>query len=127
MADSKRQNRLSEEIRKLVSNMIFSELNISELKYATITSVKISPDLYYANIFYNVMESGPVKRGEIERLFTINRKKIRQFLSQKLRIKQAPEIKFIYDDTLDKVYHIEKLLEGIKKDEPSVPDNNEEV
>ncbi len=117
MANSKRQNRISEEIRKKVSSMILLEMDIVELRYVTLSSVKVSPDLSYCNIFYNVMEKGPYSRNEIERLFTINRKKIRQNLSKKLNIKMTPELKFIYDDTLDKAMVIESLLKGIKKED----------
>ncbi|PID26619.1 MAG: ribosome-binding factor A [Candidatus Cloacimonadota bacterium] len=117
MANSKRQNRISEEIRKKVSNMLLLEMDIPEFKFVTISSVKISPDLSYCTIFYNIMERGPYSKNEIERLFTINRKRIRQNLSKKLNIKMTPELKFIYDDTLDKAMVIESLLKGLNNKE----------
>ncbi len=116
MASTKRLNRVSEEIKKCVSEMLVKELDIQALRLITITRVKLTPDLSLANIYYTNFTGSSTDSSDAEKAFKISRKKIRMLLSQKLRIRQVPELRFFYDDTLDQAYKIEDLIRSIKKD-----------
>ena len=116
MASTKRLNRIGEEIRKKISEILIKELNIPILSLITISSVKLTHDLSIADVFYTNFVGKSGESSEAEKAFKINRKKIRMLLSKKIKIKHIPELRFFYDDTLDQAYKIEDLIRNIKKD-----------
>jgi ribosome-binding factor A len=116
MSDKKRVNRISSELKKALSKIIFNDLNIEELKFASITHVKVSPDLSVANVYFSSIKNSPEEVENIEKLFRHNNKSIRMKIRNYLSLRIVPEIKFFYDDTLDNVFKIEELLNSVKKD-----------
>ncbi|MBU4485665.1 MAG: 30S ribosome-binding factor RbfA [Candidatus Delongbacteria bacterium] len=116
MTGSKRLNRISSELKKTISKIIFYDLNVEELKLASINHVKMSPDLSVASVYFTAIKTEKNGIEEIDRLFRLNNKSIRMKIPKYLSLRIVPEIRFFYDDTLDNVYKIEELLNSIKKD-----------
>ena len=117
MTDSKRLSRISSEMKKAVSKIIFNDLGVEELKFASIDHIKMSPDLSVANIYYTSIRNKKEEVEEIDRLFRTNNKSIRMKIPKYIDLRIVPELRFFYDDTLDNVFRIEQLLNSIKKDE----------
>ena len=115
MTDSKRISRVSSELKKALSKIIFKDLGINELKFASIKNVKISPDLSVANIYFTTITTDQEKINEIEKLFRTNNKQIRMKISKYVSLRIVPELRFFYDDTLDNAFRIEELLNSVKK------------
>ncbi len=115
MTGSKRVNRVSSEIKKAVSKIIFTDLNVEELKFCSVNSVKMSPDLSVATVYFTSIRSKPEEVEEMIRLFRHNNKNIRMKIPKYVSLRIVPELRFFYDDTLDNVYKIEELLNSIKK------------
>jgi len=115
MTGSKRVNRVSSEIKKAVSKIIFTDLNVEELKFCSVNSVKMSPDLSVATVYFTSIRSKPEEVEEMIRLFRHNNKNIRMNIPKYVSLRIVPELRFFYDDTLDNVYKIEELLNSIKK------------
>lgn len=116
MTGSKRMNRISSEMKKTISKIIFNDLNVEELKFASIDHIRMSPDLSVANIYFTSIRSKKEEIEEVERLFRLNNKSIRMKIPKYLSLRIVPELRFFYDDTLDNVFKIEALLNSIKKD-----------
>jgi len=83
----------------------------------TISQVKVSPDVGYATLYYTILNNSEELQEKIEKLFNIHTRRVRKFLSKKIRLRVVPHLTFAYDDTLDNVYKLEGLLKKIKKDE----------
>lgn len=82
----------------------------------TITSVKMSPDLRVAKVYvsiFNTKES-PV---EVVQVLEKNVGIFRSVVAKNVRLRFVPEIRFYFDDTLDQMEHIQKLLDSIKNEE----------
>jgi len=116
MTGSKRINRISSELKKTISKIIFNDINVEELKFATINHIKISPDLSVANIYFTSIRTSKTEIEEIEHLFRQNNKAIRMKIPKYLSLRIVPELRFFYDDTLENVFRIEELLNSIKSD-----------
>lgn len=116
-SSSKRIGRISSELKKTVSKIIINDLDIPELKLATITKVKISPDLSVATIYFSTIIKSEDEISNAEKLFKRNNKTIRMYLSKYMNMRSVPQLRFFYDNTLDSVFKIEQLLNSIKKDE----------
>lgn len=77
----------------------------------TVTGTDVSPDLKLATIYYTVL--GDAKKRE-EAAQALERAKgfVRRELGLRLELKSTPEIRFVYDDTMDRGMRIEELLSG---------------
>ncbi|MBN2789512.1 MAG: 30S ribosome-binding factor RbfA [Candidatus Delongbacteria bacterium] len=115
-SSSKRVGRITSELQKTISKIIFNDLNIPELNYASISKVKISPDLSVATVYFSSLKKSKEDIEELEKLFRRNNKTIRMNISKYMSLRTTPTLRFFYDDTLDSVFRIEELLNTIKND-----------
>lgn len=100
---------------RYLSEIISYKVKNPSLGLATITSVSITKDYSYATVFVSFLGDGdPLKKVAI-----LDEAKgfIRFELSQKLQIRKMPDLRFVYDDTLDKAARLDALLKKVNKDE----------
>ena len=118
MIEGKRQKQVALEIAKEL-NEIFLKLgiNMQDGGMVSISSVKITPDLYEARIYLSFFQ---VKDAEavLEKIKGRS-SEIRGELGNRMRhqLRSIPQLTFYLDDTLDYVFKIEKLLDDLKKDQ----------
>ena len=98
-------------------NDIFLKMGLTMIDggMVSISSVKITPDLYEARVylsFFQVKDQDAV----LERFKELS-SEIRGELGRRMRhqLRSIPQLTFYLDDTLDYVFKIEKLLDDIKK------------
>jgi ribosome-binding factor A len=110
MPSSRRIEKINEEIKKLLSEIIRIELDPA-LGIISITKVKTSADLHYSQI------SVSAYRNTDEIVDLLNEKKValNRILAEKLTIKFTPKIFFVKDDSIEYANHIQDLLDKIKK------------
>ena len=113
---SARQLRFGENLRKAISlvlqNYSFHDPIIDD-STLIITEVRVSPDLSNASVYIIIMgHSG----NNQELVSTINDKfrKLVGPLTRELKLRRAPKIKFIYDDSIERQSQIDKLIEKAK-------------
>lgn len=120
MTEGKRQKQVAIEIAKEL-NDIFLKMGLTmyEGGMISISSVKITPDLYEARIYLSFFQ---VKDAEtaLEKFKGLS-SEIRGELGKRMRhqLRIIPQLTFYQDDTLDYVFKIEKLLDDIKKENPN--------
>lgn len=118
MTEGKRQKQVAVEISKEL-NDIFLKMgfNMMEGGMVSISSVKITPDLFEARIYLSFFQ---VKDAEaaLEK-FKTHSSEIRGELGRRMRhqLRSIPQLTFYMDDTLDYVFKIEKLLDEIKSED----------
>ena len=128
MTEGKRQKQVASEISKELNDLLLKMgLNMMEGGMISISSVKITPDLYEARIYLSFFQ---VKDPEaaLEK-FKERSSEIRGELGKRMRhqLRSIPQLTFYLDDTLDYVFKIEKLLDDIKKEpKPFEKDGKEE-
>lgn len=117
MTEGKRQKQVAIEIAKEL-NEIFLKMGLTMMDggMVSISSVKITPDLYEARIYLSLFQ---VKGQEkvLEKFKELS-SEIRGELGKRMRhqLRIIPQLTFYLDDTLDYVFKIEKLLDDIKKE-----------
>jgi len=115
--DYKRSTRVAELLREVISEIITTQLKDPAVGRITITRVKLSDDLKNARVFFSMLGGASQRQHAIEGLRRAARF-IRAETAHKINLRHAPELQFVYDDTLDYVENIENLLKKIHKDEP---------
>jgi ribosome-binding factor A len=113
---SLRVNRLTDEIRDILASCFQGGLiNDPRLTEVTITSVKLSPDLQIAKVYYRVYNDANIKSAlkGLEHATGF----LKKALSGKLDLKRIPELKFFYDESIEEGSRIESLLRQINTQE----------
>lgn len=118
MTEGKRQKQVAGVIAKEL-NEIFLRMGLTMVEggMISISSVKITPDLYEARVYLSFFK---VKDNEatLEKIKDRS-SEIRGELGKRVRhqLRSIPQLTFYIDDTLDYVFKIEKLLDEIKKED----------
>lgn len=120
MVEGKRQKQVAGLLNKELSD-IFQRLGISMMDggMVSISSVKITPDLYEARIylsFFKVADNFDALKKIEERSWEIKKE-----LTSRVRhqLRSMPTLTFYIDDTLDYVDKMEKIFKDIKKEDGS--------
>lgn len=112
---SRRLERLNEQVRREVSDILRSDVKDPRVGLVTVTEAQVSSDLSYAKLYVRPLG------GEEEDLLTGLRAAtpyIRRELGKRLSIRHIPELRFEPDRALEHALHIEKLLsEVLPRDE----------
>ena len=109
-----RHERIGGEIRQEISAMLAGELKDPRLAgLATVTEVRVTPDLKRARVFVNVQGTDEEQENALAGLVSAAGF-IRHELSERLRMRRAPEISFALDNSEEYGSRIEELLRQAK-------------
>jgi len=116
--DFSRNERIAEEIKKGVSEIINSDLKDPRIEgLISVTKVKVTKDLGHATVFISFY-GDETKKDTTFDVIQNAKNFIRHELAGKIRIKYMPELSFKIDESIEYGIHINKLLEEIKKQKP---------
>ena len=110
-----RLNRINEELKREISNIINYEVTNSNVTgMVSVTSVKISPDLRYAKVKVSILNSRNVKQT----VAGLNSSSgfIRGRIAQSVNLRVTPELVFELDDSMEYGERIDTILKDIMKD-----------
>lgn len=114
--NSKRVGRISEEIRKVVSSLIFKDLKDPRIdQLASITHVELSNDYSVAKIFVSTID----EKNLSDTVDGLNSAKgfIKREISKELKLRITPEITFVKDDSIAKSFELYEVLGQVKKED----------
>jgi len=115
----RRIDRIEEQLRIELSEVIEREIQDPRIGLVTVTRVKVSPDLRHARVFVTVLGGEDQRKKTIEGLRSAAHY-IRRCVSQRLQhLKRMPDLTFGYDESVEKGIRIEELLDQIKSDDDS--------
>src|SRR5215212_6026472 len=109
MGQGSRPDRVADQIRAEVSSMIARDLHDPGLGFITITRVQVSPDLHHARVYFTALgdQAARTNSGKaLERASSFMRRQI----GQRLRLRRAPELAFVFDESIENQDRIAQLL-----------------
>lgn len=107
--NNNRFNRIDEELKKEISNIISFELkNPNVTGLISVTKAKVTPDLKYAKVYVSILNSKNIK----ETLANLKKSSgfIRSELARRINLRITPEIIFELDDSLEYGARIDSIL-----------------
>ncbi len=110
-----RVNRVGEQIKKEISDILQRELKDPRIGFVTVTAVDMSGDLSQAKIFISVLGSEEQKEGSLKAIASASGY-IRSEIGKRIRLRHTPELIFTFDASIDYGYKIEKLFKEINQD-----------
>ncbi len=103
--------RLSSTFSKEISQILQNEIKDPNIKFVTITGCEITNDLSFAKVYFTVLDDS--KKDEIIKSLDKAKSFIRGQISQRVEIRHTPELRFIYDKSIEYGNKIEKIIKEI--------------
>lgn len=108
-----RLNRINEELRKELSNVLSYELkNPNVTGMISVTKVKITPDFKYAKVYVSLLNSKNINQTMLG--LKESSGFIRSKIAKSVNLRITPELVFELDDSLEYGARIENILKGLK-------------
>ncbi|MCR8848686.1 30S ribosome-binding factor RbfA [Rossellomorea sp. SC111] len=121
---SHRANRVSEQMKKELSDIIGRKIKNPRIGFVTVTDVQVSGDLQQAKVYITVLGGEDQRENTLKGLAKA-KGFIRSEVGQRIRLRKTPEIIFEFDESIDYGNHIESLLRKVQ-DEPEESKDTEE-
>jgi ribosome-binding factor A len=116
-----RHERVGEEIAHEINAMLAGELKDPRLEGMVVaTQVRVQPDMKHARVFISVNGTNKEQSDAIKALEHASGY-IRRELVERLQLRRVPELHFTLDLSQEHLERIEQLLNDMKKDKPSAP------
>jgi len=109
MLISKRSEQLEKSLIREINNIIYRKINDPRIKFVTITRIKVSTDLKYANIFVTIFNDEAQQKKALKGLKNAT-KFIRGELGKDLKLRYVPKIEFKIDEDLEHQYKLIKII-----------------
>jgi len=104
-----RSRRVAEQLQRELAGLIGSVLKDPRVGLVTVTAVEVTRDLAYAKVFVSSM-GGQGSRKELIDALQHASGFLRHEIGQAMRLRIIPELRFQYDDTLEKAAKLEALI-----------------
>ena len=120
MSQGSRPDRVADQIRGELATLLAREVHDPGIGFITLTRVQVTPDLQLARVHYTVLGDEKARGGSaraLERAAPFLRRQI----GARLRLRRAPELRFIYDDSVAGQDRIEQILSELHAAEANQP------
>lgn len=105
-------SRISSDILRHVNHILLTDAEDVLLKLVTITDCKVTSDLSYANIYFNILGDEITKEEMLIKLDEAS-SFIRSELAKLVDLRHTPKLRFIYDDSIANGMEIEKIIKKV--------------
>lgn len=123
MSQGSRPDRVADQIRGELGQLLAREVHDPGIGFVTITRVQVSPDIQQARVFYTALGDEKARQNSgraLDRAMPFLRRQI----GARLRLKRVPELKFLYDESIAGQDRIEQLLRELHDESPTSHDDD---
>ena len=115
VAKPKRTDRVAELVRMELSELLSRGVKDPRVSrhIVTLTSVDASPDLRHVNVYVSAMVSPAERNGVLDGLRSAAGY-LRRELGRRVSMKYTPELRFVWDASLDAGARVEQLLDQLQ-------------
>jgi ribosome-binding factor A len=111
---TRRQQRVAEQVRHELSQLIEHEIDDPRLELISITDATISSDLREANVYVSSLQ-GEAARDEVLAGLEAARGLLRHRLAERLKLRVVPDLHFHWDKSLETGDRISQLIDQIEE------------
>ena len=121
---SLRTDRVAEQLRSELASLLARDVHDPGVGFVTLTRVQVSPDLQQARVWYTAL-GDEKSRANTARALERVAPFLRRQIGARLRLKRAPELKFVYDEAVAGQDRIEQILNELHVQGQSDADSDE--
>ena len=121
-----RQGRINGEITREMTSIVrdVKDPRVSDAMIC-ITGADCSADLKFCKIYYSTLLTGDDAK-EVARGLKSASAFVRSQLARRLNMRQTPEITFVFDESVERGAHINKIIQSIEKESKAGTDTIED-
>ncbi len=108
----KRTDRVGEQILEIVTDTAAKHIDLNHLGFVTFTGIDVTPDLRSAIIYFSALNPTDEIQNIENKINTIA-KGFKKYLGIEMRIKNIPDLRFIYDQSLNYTDKINQMIQTI--------------
>ena len=105
--------RAGSDIQRELGNILLLEAKDKDFKNVTITAVEVSNDFSYAKVFFTTTDDREHVTHDLNNAASF----FRTLLSQRVEMRHTPELKFIFDESIEYGRKIESIIKELHKDD----------
>lgn len=109
-----RNERVRKALMKEVADILQKDVRTPAM--VSVLDVEVAHDNSFAKIFYSVFGSEEQKQKTIE-IIEKNTPKIRYEIGKRIRLRLTPELRFVFDDSIERGTKVTELLNKISRGE----------
>jgi len=108
---SGRPQKVADQIQRELSEILLRDLRDPRVGMITLTAVEVSPDCAHATVFFTCLESAHAEEAAegLRRAAGF----LRTQLGKRLRLYSTPELRFAYDETIERAAHLSQLIDSV--------------
>lgn len=111
---SVKTERIASMLEKEIGYILMMEVKDEDIKFVSVTGVKLASDLSYAKIYVTVLDEA--KKNSTMKALKEAKGFIRHELANRVDIRHIPELEFVYDESIAYGKKIEEIIEDIHED-----------
>jgi len=113
---SQRAQRVGEQIQRELADLLANDVKDPRVGRVTITQVEVAPDFAHARVFFTHL-AGKEHAAEAQTALARTSGFLRSQLSHRLDLYTVPQLKFVYDDSIESGMRLSHLIdEAIAED-----------
>jgi ribosome-binding factor A len=112
---SLRSNRVGEQMKKELSDIIGRKIKDPRIGFVTVTDVQVSGDLQQAKVYISVLGDEEQRENTLKGLAKA-KGFIRTEVGQRIRLRKTPEIIFEWDESINYGNRINSILHQLQED-----------
>lgn len=124
MSQGSRPDRVGDQLRQELADVIAREVHDPGIGFLTITYVKVTPDLQQARVYYTIIGDDKARK-ETDRALHRTIPFLRRQLGRRLRLKHVPALDFFYDESIERQDRIERIMLDIQAEREEHPHLND--
>jgi ribosome-binding factor A len=124
MPQGSRPERVGDQLRQELAELITREVHDPGIGFLTITRVTVTPDLQQARVYYTSI-GDERQRKETARALERATPFLRRQLGRRLRLKHVPALDFFYDESIERQDRIERIMLDIQAERAEHPHLND--
>lgn len=108
-----KNERINSNVQRELSYILANEVKNPNVKFVTITAVDVTSDLSFAKVYFTTIDDREKVLNDLNNASGY----FRSLLAERLMIRHTPELRFIFDESIEYGQKIEKIIEELHKDE----------
>ena len=105
--------RVASDMQRELGNILLLEAKDEDFKHVTITDCEVTNDLSFAKIYFTTTDD----REKVTKDLNNAAGFFRSLLAERLQIRHTPELRFIFDESIEYGNKIEKIIKEIHKED----------
>jgi len=113
-----RPERVAHLMRREVADILENRMRDPRLgSMVSITDVEVTQDLSFARVYVSTLQTGPERERLLETLKAAAGF-VRHELRPRLGLREVPEVRFVFDESIERGARVDEILRKLEKGEP---------